>query len=153
MHIATNSSKFDISKESQTAKLANKFSKILKKGDVIFLIGEIGTGKTTFVKYLINFLEKSKKKKLSEITSPTFSILNEYRVKNLKIRHYDLFRLKKKNDVKNIGLFENINEYITFIEWPEKVSKNFEIKYNIYFRLNLNSKKRFVEINKENNYL
>jgi len=153
MHIATNSSKFDISKESQTAKLANKFSKILKKGDVIFLIGEIGNGKTTFVKYLINFLEKSKKKKLSEITSPTFSILNEYRVKNLKIRHYDLFRLKKKNDVKNIGLFENINEYITFIEWPEKVSKNFEIKYNIYFRLNLNSKKRFVEINKENNYL
>ena len=153
MHIATKSSKFDISKESQTAKLANKFSKILKKGDVIFLIGEIGTGKTTFVKYLINFLEKSKKKKLSEITSPTFSILNEYRVKNLKIRHYDLFRLKKKNDVKNIGLFENINEYITFIEWPEKVSKNFEIKYNIYFRLNLNSKKRFVEINKENNYL
>ena len=153
MHIATNSSKFDISKESQTAKLANKFSKILKKGDVIFLIGEIGTGKTTFVKYLINFLEKSKKKKLSEITSPTFSILNEYRVKNLKIRHYDLFRLKKKNDVKNIGLFENINEYITFIEWPEKVSKNFEIKYNIYFRLNLNSKKRFVEINKKNNYL
>ena len=150
MPIATKSSKVDITKESSTAKIAKKFSNILKKGDIIFLYGEIGVGKTTFVRYLINSFQKKNKQKLTEVTSPTFSILNDYRIKGTTIKHYDLFRIKKKNETENIGLFENMNEFITIIEWPEKIKKKIKKRYDLFFKYNSNSKKRFIKIYKIN---
>ena len=148
MLIATRSSKIDISKESSTAKFARKFSKILKVGDVVLLHGEIGAGKTTFIRYLINSLEKKNKVKLGEITSPTFSILNEYEIKNITIRHYDLFRIKDSNEIKNIGIYENIHDFITFIEWPDKIQKKIKKKYNLYFKYNSKLNMRSLEVNK-----
>ena len=148
MRIATSRSKIDISKESLTAKFAKKFSKILKVGDVVLLHGEIGVGKTTFVRYLINSLEKKNKIKLGEITSPTFSILNEYEIKKITIRHYDLFRIKNLNEIKNIGIYENLDNFITFIEWPQKIQKKIKKKYNLYFKYNSKLDMRSLEINK-----
>ena len=148
MLIATRSSKIDISKESSTAKFARKFSKVLKVGDVVLLHGEIGAGKTTFIRYLINSLEKKNKVKLGEITSPTFSILNEYEIKNITIRHYDLFRIKDSNEIKNIGIYENIHDFITFIEWPDKIQKKIKKKYNLYFKYNSKLNMRSLEVNK-----
>ncbi len=144
MPIATKGSKIDISKESLTAKYARKFSKKLKNGDVIFLYGEIGAGKTTFVRYLINSLENKKKLKHSEITSPTFSIMNEYEIENIKIRHYDLFRISDPLEIFNIGIFNNISDFITLIEWPEKINKMIKEKYNLTFKYNFNTDKRFI---------
>ena len=143
MHIATSGSKIDISKESLTAKIAKKFSKVLKHGDIVFLYGDIGAGKTTFVRYLINSLEKEKKIKLSEITSPTFSILNEYEIKDIKIRHYDLFRIKNSEEIKNIGMFENTQNFLTFIEWPEKIKKKLAIIITFFLNTILSQKKDF----------
>ena len=148
MLIATRGSKIDISKESSTAKFARKFSKVLKVGDVVLLHGEIGAGKTTFIRYLINSLEKKNKVKLGEITSPTFSILNEYEIKNITIRHYDLFRIKDSNEIKNIGIYENIQDFITFIEWPDKIQKKIKKKYNLYFKYNSKLNMRSLEVNK-----
>ena len=148
MLIATRSSKIDISKESSTAKFARKFSKVLKVGDVVLLHGEIGAGKTTFIRYLINSLEKKNKVKLGEITSPTFSILNEYEIKNITIRHYDLFRIKDSNEIKNIGIYENIHDFITFIEWPDIIKKKIKKKYNLYFKYNSKLNMRSLEVNK-----
>ena len=148
MLIATRSSKIDISKESSTAKFARKFSKVLKVGDVVLLHGEIGAGKTTFIRYLINSLEKKNKVKLGEITSPTFSILNEYEIKNITIRHYDLFRIKDSNEIKNIGIYENIHDFITFIEWPDKIEKKIKKKYNLYFKYNSKLNMRSLEVSK-----
>ena len=148
MLIATRGSKIDISKESSTAKFAKKFSKILKVGDVVLLHGEIGAGKTTFIRYLINSLEKKNKVKQGEITSPTFSILNEYEIKNITIRHYDLFRIKDSNEIKNIGIYENIHDFITFIEWPDKIQKKIKKKYNLYFKYNSKLNMRSLEVNK-----
>ena len=148
MLIATRSSKIDISKESSTAKFARKFSKVLKVGDVVLLHGEIGAGKTTFIRYLINSLEKKNKIKLGEITSPTFSILNEYEIKNITIRHYDLFRIKDSNEIKNIGIYENIHDFITFIEWPDKIEKKIKKKYNLYFKYNSKLNMRSLEVSK-----
>ncbi len=148
MRIATRSSKIDISKESSTAKFAKEFSKILKIGDVVLLYGEIGSGKTTFIRYLIKTLERKNKVKLGEITSPTFSILNEYEIKNITIRHYDLFRIKNYNEIKNIGICENIEDFITFIEWPDKIHKKLKKKYNLYFKYNSKLNKRSLQINK-----
>ena len=148
MLIATRSSKIDISKESSTAKFARKFSNVLKVGDVVLLHGEIGAGKTTFIRYLINSLEKKNKVKLGEITSPTFSILNEYEIKNITIRHYDLFRIKDTNEIKNIGIYENIKDFITFIEWPDKIQKKIKKKYNLYFKYNSKLNMRSLEVDK-----
>ena len=145
MHIATSSSKIDISRKSLTAKFAREFSKKLKVGDVILLYGDIGAGKTTFVRYLINSLEKQKKIKLSEVTSPTFSILNEYEIKDITIRHYDLFRIKHSKEINNIGLYDNSHNFVSFIEWPEKVKKKFKSKYSLFFRNNSGSGKRLIE--------
>ena len=149
MHIATKSSKIDLSKESLTAQFAKKFSRILKQGDVVLLYGEIGVGKTTFVRYLINSLENDSKIKLSEITSPTFSILNEYTIKNIIIYHYDLFRIKNTNEINNLGIYENLNNAITIIEWPERINKKIKNKYNLFFKYDLDGKKRILEVNKE----
>ena len=148
MLIATRGSKIDISKESSTAKFARKFSKVLKVGDVVLLHGEIGAGKTTFIRYLINSLEKKNKVKPGEITSPTFSILNEYEIKNITIRHYDLFRIKDSNEIKNIGIYENIHDFITFIEWPDKIQKKIKKKYNLYFKYNSKLNMRSLEVSK-----
>ena len=148
MPIATSGSKIDISKESLTAEYAKNFSKQLKCGDVIFLYGEIGAGKTTFVRYLVNSLENKNKLKLSEITSPTFSIMNEYEIKNIKIRHYDLFRISDTAEIFNIGIFDNIGNVITLVEWPEKINKKIKEKYNLTFKYNFNTGKRFIKVKK-----
>ena len=101
MPIVTNNEKIDLSSEDQTKGLANNIIKKLRLKDVIFLYGEIGVGKTTFTRYLINELQKNNNVKLTEVTSPTFSLLNEYKINEIRIKHYDLFRVKSKEELKN----------------------------------------------------
>ena len=104
-------------------KISNKIKKKLAPGDVIFLYGEIGVGKTTFARLLINNYEKEKNLKISEVLSPTFNIVFEYDIKEVTIKHYDLYRLKNDSDIKNIGLFEDLERTITLIEWPELIKE------------------------------
>ena len=107
MPIAIKNSKIDISSEETTKELAKDFSNYLKGGEIIFLYGEMGVGKTTFVKHLINQFQINKKIQITEVTSPTFNLLNEYEVNNLVIKHYDLFRLKNKSEITNLDLFDH----------------------------------------------
>ena len=146
MLIATKSSKFDISAESFAASIAKKLATFLKNSDVVFLYGEIGVGKTTFVRHLINNIQIKNNVKLSEVTSPTFNIVNQYEVKNLLIQHYDLFRLKNSNESKNIGLFEDSANVITLIEWPEKIEKKPLNTIDLIFEYDQDIKKRFLTI-------
>jgi len=146
MLIATNSEKIDISSEVKTAELAKNFTKILKKGDVVFLYGEIGVGKTTFIKHLINSLQEKNNLQRSEVTSPTFNIVNEYDIGNLNIKHYDLFRLKNNKELENIGLLENYDEHITLIEWPEKVEMVLDNKICLFFEYGPDLEKRTINI-------
>ena len=147
MLIATNSEIIDISLEVNTAELAKKFSKILKKGDVVFFHGEIGVGKTTFIRYLINNFQKSNNLKLTEVTSPTFNLLNEYEIKDIIIKHYDLFRLKDKSEIINLDLFDNNQKVITLIEWPQLIDKENIIKpINLFFKYKNELNNRSVQI-------
>tara|TARA_B100001109_G_scaffold50638_1_gene40753 strand:- start:9 stop:464 length:456 start_codon:yes stop_codon:yes gene_type:complete len=123
MPIAIKNSTIDISSEETTRELAKNFSNYLKGGEIIFLYGEMGVGKTTFVKYLINQLLIKKNLQTTEVTSPTFNLLNEYEIDNLTIKHYDLFRLKNESEIKNLDLFDQNKNTITLIEWPELIEK------------------------------
>ena len=94
----------------------------------------MGVGKTTFVKYLINQFQIKKKLQTTEITSPTFNLLNEYEVDNLVFKHYDLFRLKDESEIKNLDLLDKNENSITLIEWPELINKeNFKKTINLIF--------------------
>ena len=124
---------------SQIKILALKLSLILKKGDFLLLYGNIGTGKTTLARYIINNIQKKNKKRQTEIPSPTFNIAFEYNIKNFIIRHFDLYRIKKKFEINNIGLFEEMDNAITIVEWPELIKK----KPKNYIKISLkNSKKK-----------
>ena len=114
MPIAIKSDLINLSSEKKTEELANKISKKLKLGNVVFFVGEMGVGKTTFIRYLINNFQKENRLKITEVTSPTFNLLNEYKIKEIKINHYDLFRIKSLDEIHNLGLFENISNSIKF---------------------------------------
>ena len=104
-----------------TKNFSEKICKIVNTGDVIFLYGEIGVGKTTFVRYFINHLENKNKIKNSDVLSPTFNIVYDYNIGNIKILHYDLYRLKNYNDISQLGMFETSDDHIKIIEWPELI--------------------------------
>ena len=146
MPIATNSEIIDISLEVKTVEIAKSFSKILKKGQVVLLHGEIGVGKTTFIKHLINNLQNNNLLDLTEVTSPTFNLVNEYDVGRFIIQHYDLYRLTNSAEIKNIGLFENHLELVTLIEWPEKIETKIKNKIDLFFKYGKNFNKRFLSI-------
>ena len=146
MHIATKSSKIDLSSENKTEELAKKISKKLKPKDIIYLYGEMGVGKTTFVRYLINEFQKKNKLQITEVTSPTFNLLYEYDINQIKINHYDLFRLKTKEEIINLDLFNDISNTITFIEWPQIIDKKPDNLIELDFKYEENHQKRSVQI-------
>ena len=129
MPIAIKDSTIDITSEKLTKELAKEFTKYLKGGEFVFLYGEMGVGKTTFVKYFINEYQKINNLTQTEITSPTFSLLNEFQVKDIRIKHYDLFRINRKEDINNLDIFEKDNKLITLIEWPQLIADKQDIKF------------------------
>ena len=129
MPIAIKDSTIDITSEKLTKELAKEFTKYLKGGEFVFLYGEMGVGKTTFVKYFINEYQKINNLTQTEITSPTFSLLNEYQVKDIRIKHYDLFRINRKEDINNLDIFEKDNKLITLIEWPQLIDDKQDMKF------------------------
>ena len=146
MPIATNSDKINLSSENKTEELANKVVKKLKLGDIIFLYGEIGVGKTTFVKYLVNGFQKKKRLKEIEVTSPTFTLLNEYKIDQFKINHYDLFRIKSVEELDNLEIFSDYQSTITLIEWPQIIKERPENLIELNFKYEKDYKNRSVQI-------
>jgi tRNA threonylcarbamoyladenosine biosynthesis protein TsaE len=146
MPIAIRNDKLDLSSEKKTEELAQKFVKRLKPGNTIFFYGEMGVGKTTFIRYLINGFQKINNLKITEVTSPTFNLLNEYEIDQFKINHYDLFRLKSYNEVKNLDIFDNNLSTVTLIEWPQIIEKKPENLIELNFEYGKDHQKRSVQI-------
>ena len=146
MPIATKNEKIDLSSENQTEAFALKFLEKIKPQDVIFLYGEMGVGKTTFVKYLINGFQKKNNQIMTEVTSPTFNILNEYQIKKIKINHYDLYRLNSADELKDLNLFNNELDTITLIEWPQIIIEKPKQLIELNFEYAKNYQKRSVQI-------
>ena len=103
----------------QLNQVTLKIIKRINKEDCILLFGEIGTGKTTLARALINNLQNQNKQAETEVLSPTFNIVYEYEISELKIMHYDLYRLKTEKDVQQLGIFNQSTKSIKVIEWAE----------------------------------
>ena len=146
MPTVTKSDRINLSSEKKTEELASKFLKKIKPGCSVFLYGEIGVGKTTFIRYLINELQKINKLEITEVTSPTFNLLNEYQINELKINHYDLFRLKSAEEIRNLDLFEDSKNTITFIEWPQLIKEKPKNLIELVFEYGEDHRTRFVQI-------
>ena len=117
-----------------TQNFSKNISKIISAGDIIFLYGEIGVGKTTFVRFFINHLERKKGIKNSDVLSPTFNIVYDYDVGNIKILHYDLYRLKNYKDISQLGMFETSDNSIKIVEWPELIEAKPKNRVDIQFQ-------------------
>ncbi len=127
-----------------TYNIASTFSKELKEGNVIVLEGDLGTGKTEFVRAICNFIGVE-----SVITSPTFTLINQHYSELFTIYHIDLYRIKSANELLNMGfqeIFDN-KDSIFFIEWWEN---SFDliphIDYKISIKHNNNELSRTIEI-------
>tara|TARA_B100000029_G_scaffold425109_1_gene433319 strand:- start:944 stop:1375 length:432 start_codon:yes stop_codon:yes gene_type:complete len=106
----------------QLEKLSKKFAKKIKISDIVIFKGDLGSGKTTFIRYIINNIYLlNKKKPPKKIPSPSFPILQIYSLNKFSIYHYDFFRIKKVSEIDELGFEENILGNITFIEWPELI--------------------------------
>ena len=146
MPTAIKSDRIDLSSEKETEELAGTLLKRIKPGCFIFLYGEIGVGKTTFIRYLINQFQKLNKLEITEVTSPTFNLLNEYQINDFKINHYDLFRLKSTEEIKNLDLFEDNKNTITLVEWPQIIKEKPKNLIELVFEYGKDHKTRSVQI-------
>ena len=147
MPIATRGDIIDLSSEKKTEELANKILAKLKLGNIVFLYGEMGVGKTTFVRYIINGLQKKNELQLTEVTSPTFNLLNEYKTNNFVIKHYDLFRIKNNSEIKDLDIFDKNKKTITLVEWPSLLEDINKVKsIDLFFTYENELKNRTVQI-------
>ena len=127
-------------------QISKTISKKLEKGDCIFLIGENGVGKTTFTRFLINNLQNQKGLKETQVLSPTFNLLYEYEIKDLKIMHYDLYRIKKTKELDHLGIFSENQKTVKIIEWPDLIKTPLINKLEIHLEYRENDKERKMKI-------
>ena len=127
----------------------NKISEIilkkLDKKDCLFLIGEIGVGKTTLTRYLINNLQKQKGLSQTEVLSPTFNLLYEYEISDFKIMHYDLYRIKETKELKHLGIFSEELDAVKIVEWPDLIKTPLQDKLEVHLRYGEKENEREIE--------
>ena len=127
----------------QLNSLSEKVANYLKEKDCIFLTGETGVGKTTFTRYLINYLQRKEGTKATEVLSPTFNLLYEYDLKKYKIMHYDLYRLKNEKELNNLGIFQENKNAVKIIEWPSliRIRKSDKLEIHLDYAKHDNERK------------
>lgn len=140
--------KFQTNSETETSNLGEKIGSILKPGDIVTLTGDLGAGKTHFVAGAAKTLGIS-----DYITSPTFTIVNEYSQGKIPMYHFDLYRLSSYDDLLDIGFEEYADKAaVMFVEWPdcvqelEKIYKNRILQVRIMRRDEISPTRRDIEI-------
>ena len=128
---------------SELKSFANNLATDTNISDIYLLSGDLGVGKTTFIRFFINALfDKYKINKPKNIKSPSYPILINYPLLNFEIYHYDLYRLKNKKELLELGFFESFKKNISLIEWPEIIINDFNLTN--YHLINL----KFIDSNK-----
>ena len=129
----------------QLKQVSLKIIQKITKQDCILLFGEIGVGKTTLTRAIINNLQIENKQSETEVLSPTFNLVYEYEIKPYKIMHYDLYRLKTDKEVKLLGIFDQDFNSIKIIEWAEIIKNKQKDRLEIYLTYKNEKNLRNVE--------
>ena len=114
--------------------------------DCIFLIGEIGVGKTTFTRSLINYFQSREGVAQTEVLSPTFNLLYEYDIKSLKVMHYDLYRIKKTLELDQLDIFNRNTDSIKIIEWPQLIEADITDRLELHLSYVSNENERNLSL-------
>ena len=133
-----------INNEKEMLEFASEFAKSLKSNSIVFLHGDLGAGKTTFVRGVLRALNYK-----GNVKSPTYTLVETYNFNEFDIHHFDLYRLADPEELEWIGIRDYFNNNsISFIEWSEKgqgflpkADKNIYIEYS-----NNDSRKIFINI-------
>ncbi len=126
--------KYQIKTLEETNKLAQEIAKNLNIGQVITLKGTLGAGKTYFTSCLINALLQKYNQPNATVVSPTFNIVKEYQLKDFSVYHFDLYRLKNKNELYELDIETCFENGISIIEWPEIAE---DIIYNVAMEIEI----------------
>jgi len=122
---STDSLRLDLPDPAATAALAARLAALVRRGDVIALAGDLGTGKTSFARAFINALPRVEDEAAGEapeeVPSPTFTLVQTYRRRPADVWHFDLYRLKRSEEAYELGIEEAFAEAISLIEWPERL--------------------------------
>ena len=145
MPIATKGSSLEVSNLKVLKNLACKIANKIKPGETILLYGQLGVGKTTFVRFFINHLQNKTNSEITEVPSPTFTIMYEYVANQKIIQHYDFYRVKSYKELNNIGIFED-NDVVSLIEWPEKIKFKPKNRIELKFKYSKKFKNRNITI-------
>jgi tRNA threonylcarbamoyladenosine biosynthesis protein TsaE len=129
----------------QLNQISLKIIKRINRQDCIFLFGEIGAGKTTLTRAIINNFQNQNKENETQVLSPTFNIVYEYELNNLKIMHYDLYRLKTDKEIQQLGIFDQDKNSIKIIEWAEIIKNKQKNRLEIYFTYKSEENSRNIE--------
>ncbi|MDB2414704.1 tRNA (adenosine(37)-N6)-threonylcarbamoyltransferase complex ATPase subunit type 1 TsaE [Rickettsiales bacterium] len=139
--------KCDISSLKDSENLAKKIAALIEKGDVIALEGDLGAGKTTFTRFVINALSD----KDVEVLSPTFTLVQPYELDRFNLWHFDLYRLENIEEIYELGYEEALDEGVAIIEWPQIIAGMMP-ENRLLIRLGLNLDTRFAEIEAYGNW-
>ena len=126
--------------------IAKKIVDKISEKDCIFLIGEIGVGKTTFTRSLINYFQRREGVAQTEVLSPTFNLLYEYDIKSLKVMHYDLYRIKKTLELDQLGIFNSNTDSIKIIEWPQLIEADITDRLELHLSYASNENERNLSL-------
>ena len=124
--------------------ISEKVANNISEKDCIYLIGEIGVGKTTFTRTLINYFQKREGVEQTQVLSPTFNLLYEYDIKKIKVMHYDLYRIKSSKELDQLGIFNEIANSIKIIEWPQLIETNVTDRLEIHLSYASNENERKI---------
>jgi len=129
----------------QLDQISIKIIEKINKQDCILLFGEIGVGKTSLSRAIINNLQIQNKQNETEVLSPTFNIVYEYEINDFKIMHYDLYRLKTDKEVQQLGIFDQDTNSIKIIEWSEIIQNRPTDRLEIYLGYKTEKDMRVME--------
>ena len=122
--------------------ISKKIAEKISEKDCIFLIGEIGVGKTTFTRSLINYFQKREGIEQTQVLSPTYNLLYEYDIKKIKVMHYDLYRIKNAKELNQLGIFNENTDSIKIIEWPQLIETNVTDRLELHLSYACNENER-----------